>query len=135
MCAVDHYSGQSFEHRRDWLDQRLLFELQDYLRLVGDTGRILRNDKHGAIQTSSRQILERLNISQETWFNITQEFMNMFKGPVGSLPELSDGSVFLTCGFKISHRPAVVELFPAFFITEESHRLYFSFKRLLLRLF
>ena len=67
----------------------LVFELQDYLRLVDDTGRILRNDKHGAIQASSRQILERLNISQETWLNITKEFMNMFKGPVGSLPELT----------------------------------------------
>jgi REP element-mobilizing transposase RayT len=25
LCGVDHYSGQSFEHRRDWVQQRLQF--------------------------------------------------------------------------------------------------------------
>ncbi|MFD1009544.1 transposase, partial [Oceanisphaera ostreae] len=24
LCGIDHYSGQSFEHRRDWVEQRLL---------------------------------------------------------------------------------------------------------------
>ncbi|MFD1009511.1 transposase [Oceanisphaera ostreae] len=76
-------------NERSELPKGLVFELQDYLMLVDDTGRILRNDKRGAIQESTAKILERLNISQEAWLNITQEFMNMFKGPVGSLPELT----------------------------------------------
>ena len=76
-------------NERSELPKGLVFELQDYLMLVDDTGRILRDDKRGAIQESTAKILERLNISQEAWLNITQEFMNMFKGPVGSLPELT----------------------------------------------
>ena len=24
MCGVDHYTGQSYEHRRDWVESRLL---------------------------------------------------------------------------------------------------------------
>ncbi|MFT4807894.1 MAG: hypothetical protein ACI9LX_001217 [Paraglaciecola sp.] len=25
LCGVDNYSGQSYEHRRGWVEQRLLF--------------------------------------------------------------------------------------------------------------
>jgi hypothetical protein len=25
LCGVDSYSGQSYEHRRGWVEQRLLF--------------------------------------------------------------------------------------------------------------
>lgn len=66
----------------------LVFELKDYLTLVDDTGRILRDDKRGAISETSANILERLNIPQENWLKITGEFMDIFKGPVGSLPNL-----------------------------------------------
>ena len=24
LCGVDHYTGQSYEHRRDWVESRLL---------------------------------------------------------------------------------------------------------------
>ncbi|MGO1247900.1 MAG: transposase, partial [Oceanisphaera sp.] len=66
----------------------LVFELQDYLRLVDDTGRILSDGKRGFISETSANILERLNIPQENWIKITGEFMKIFKGPVGSLPHL-----------------------------------------------
>ena len=65
-----------------------MFELKDYLSLVDDTGRILREDKRGAIKASTANILERLNIPLENWLNITQEFMTLFKGPAGSLLDL-----------------------------------------------
>ncbi|ART79685.1 transposase [Oceanisphaera avium] len=66
----------------------LILELQDYFTLVDDTGRILRGDKGGTISETSAKILERLNIPQENWLKITQEFMMLFKGPVGTLPDL-----------------------------------------------
>ena len=49
---------------------------------------ILRDDKLGAIQASTTQILELLNIPLESWLKITNEFMDIFKGPVGRLPDL-----------------------------------------------
>ena len=75
-------------NERSELPKGLVFELQDYLTLVDDTGRILRSDKRGAISGTSAKILERLNIPQENWLKITQEFMALFKGPVGTLSNL-----------------------------------------------
>lgn len=75
-------------NERHELPKGLVFELKDYFSLVDDTGRIFRDDKRGAIQASSSRILERLNIPLENWLKITHEFMNIFKGPVGTLPEL-----------------------------------------------
>ena len=70
------------------LPKGLVFELKDYISLVDDTGRILRDDKRGAIKQSTTEILERLNIPLGNWLKITQEFMDLFKGPAGSLPDL-----------------------------------------------
>ena len=75
-------------NERNALPKGLILELQDYFTLVDDTGRILRGNKHCVISGSSAEILERLNIPQENWLKITQEFMALFKGPVGTLPDL-----------------------------------------------
>jgi REP element-mobilizing transposase RayT len=65
------------------------FSLQDYLELVDGTGRIIRNDKRGAISTNSAKLLTRLNIPQENWLKLTTEFGKLFHGPVGTLQELT----------------------------------------------
>ncbi len=43
----------------------IAFSLKDYLQLVDDTGRIIRNDKRGYISESSTKILNRLNIPHD----------------------------------------------------------------------
>jgi hypothetical protein len=66
--------------------------LKDYLELVDDTGRIIRNDKRGAISAlnvNSAKLLTRLNIPQDNWLKITEDFGHLFKGAVGSLQALS----------------------------------------------
>jgi REP element-mobilizing transposase RayT len=68
----------------------LLFSVEDYIMLVEDTGRIIREDKRGAISSSSQDILNRLNIPAENWLKITTEFGHLFKGPVGALPALTE---------------------------------------------
>lgn len=68
----------------------LVFNVKDYIVLVEDTGRIIRQDKHGAISSSSQDILNRLNIPAENWLKITTEFGHLFKGPVGALPVLTE---------------------------------------------
>jgi len=65
------------------------FALQDYLELVFETGRIIRNDKRGAISANAEKILERLNISSENWIEVTSELGKIFHGPEGTLQELT----------------------------------------------
>lgn len=67
----------------------IAFAFQDYLELVDDTGRIIRNDKCGAISTNSAKLLTNLNIPQENWLKLTTEFGKLFHGPVGTLQELT----------------------------------------------
>ncbi len=67
----------------------IAFSLKDYLELVDDTGRVIRDDKRGAIKVSSSKILNRLNINQVNWLKLATEFGQLFHGPVGSLQELT----------------------------------------------
>ncbi|MFB2728368.1 transposase [Shewanella mangrovisoli] len=68
----------------------IAFSLKDYLQLVDDTGRIIRNDKRGYISESSTNILTRLNIPHNNWLKLTTEFGKLFHGPVGTLQALTD---------------------------------------------
>ncbi|BAJ03421.1 hypothetical protein [Shewanella violacea] len=65
------------------------FDLKDYLELVDETGRILRDDKRGAISANTVRILTRLNITSDNWIKLTTDFGKLFHGPVGTLPELT----------------------------------------------
>ncbi|RTR37566.1 transposase [Shewanella canadensis] len=67
----------------------LMFDIKDYLELVDDTGRVIRDDKRGAIKPGTVKILNRLNIPLENWLKVTSEFKYLFKGPVGTLEELT----------------------------------------------
>jgi hypothetical protein len=50
----------------------ILFSLSDYLELVDTTGRIIREDKRGAIPLHLPPILDRLGIDRKTWIaNVT----------------------------------------------------------------
>lgn len=65
------------------------FALQDYLELVDETGRVIRDDKRGSISPNAEKILIRLNIDTEKWIKLTCEFGKLFHGPVGTLQELT----------------------------------------------
>ncbi|AQS36213.1 hypothetical protein Sps_01024 [Shewanella psychrophila] len=77
------------DNERKNMPKGLCFSVEEYLKLVDDTGRIIRNDKRGSISESSRHTLHRLNIPEQNWLKITSEFTRLFKGPVGTLQELS----------------------------------------------
>ena len=66
----------------------ILFNLIDYLQLVDWTGRQIREDKTGAIASSSAPILQRLLISPEHWVYLCTHFESHFKGLVGSVHPL-----------------------------------------------
>lgn len=67
----------------------IAFSLKDYLELVDETGRIIRDDKQGAISEQSAKLLSRLNIPHDNWLRLTTEFGKLFHGPVGTLQELT----------------------------------------------
>ena len=60
------------------------FRLKDYLDLVDWTGRIIRQDKRGAMEPDLPPILQRLDLSNESWKILTTQFEQRFKHWVGS---------------------------------------------------
>ncbi len=59
------------------------FSLFDYLELVDYTGRVIRDDKIGAIPEYLPSILERLNFDEKGWINIIKNFQSKFYSAVG----------------------------------------------------
>jgi len=76
----------------------LPFRLTDYLELVDWSGRILREDKRGAITEQTSPILQRLNIEPKHWHYLTQHYESSFKGLVGSVFKLKQACQ--TLGYK-----------------------------------
>jgi hypothetical protein len=60
----------------------LSFRLTDYLELVDWTGRILRDDKRGAIPESKPKTLKQLNIDPKQGCYLSQNFESQFKSLV-----------------------------------------------------
>ncbi|QDO82861.1 transposase [Shewanella psychropiezotolerans] len=79
------FIGNEHEHQTKGIN----FDLKDYLELVDETGRILRDDKRGAISVNAARILTRLNIPSDNWIKLTADFGKLFHGPVGTLQELT----------------------------------------------
>lgn len=52
----------------------LPFSAEDYLQLIDSTGRIIRNDKTGAIDSHIPSIFKRLNIDSASWLNHATRF-------------------------------------------------------------
>jgi hypothetical protein len=72
-----------------------ILSVEDYIMLVEDICRIIREDKGGAISSSSQGILKRLNIRAANWLKITTEFGHLFRGAVGALLALTEYCEYL----------------------------------------
>ncbi|CCK77202.1 conserved hypothetical protein [Oleispira antarctica RB-8] len=57
--------------------------LSDYLELVDSTGRVLRKDKRGAISAGAEKILDRLDVDEDQWLEMTSNFEGCFSSFVG----------------------------------------------------
>ncbi|WP_409439177.1 transposase [Psychromonas sp. GE-S-Ul-11] len=69
--------------------QGIAFSLLDYLELVDWSGRILREDKRGAIANHHPQLLSKLGLDEATWITLASRFGKDYQGAVGSLEELA----------------------------------------------
>ena len=57
--------------------------LSDYLELVDSTGRVLRKDKRGTISSVAERILNRLDVDEDQWLEMTSNFEECFSSFVG----------------------------------------------------
>ena len=73
---------------RKQMPQGIPFKRNDYIELVDWTGRMIRNDKRGAIPEHLPPILKRLKQNAENWLYITQNFESRFKGFVGAVHKI-----------------------------------------------
>lgn len=66
LCGVDHYSGESYEHRRDWIEQRLLqltqafaIDIAAYAVMSNHVHVVLRVDVDTAQAWSSIEVVKQ----------------------------------------------------------------------------
>jgi hypothetical protein len=77
---------------RKEMPKGLPFCLLDYIELVDWTGRCIRNDKRGAIDSNLPGALERLKIEPKHWMYLTQNFESQFKTLVGTAFQIKDAA-------------------------------------------
>ncbi len=80
---------------RENIPKGLPFRLTGYLQLVDWSGRIMHEDKRGAIADQTPPVLHRLNIEPKQWLYLTKHFESPFKGMVGSVFKLKQTCVAL----------------------------------------
>jgi hypothetical protein len=61
----------------------LPFRLTDYIELVELTGRVIRSDKRGSIDSREAPILQRLGIDGESWLELATELEGLFCYAIG----------------------------------------------------
>ena len=65
------------------------FSLLDYIELVDWSGRIIREDKRGAISSQRPRLLTTLGLDDETWLSLASSFGKDYHGAVGALEALA----------------------------------------------
>ena len=61
----------------------------DYIELVDWSGRIIREDKHGAISNQHPKLLSTLGLDSDTWLSLASSFGKDYQGAVGFLEALA----------------------------------------------
>ncbi|MDN2662110.1 transposase [Psychromonas sp. 14N.309.X.WAT.B.A12] len=83
------FVGDESQHNAENNIQGLPFSLLDYIELVDWSGRIIREDKRGAISNQRPRLLSMLALDDETWLSLASSFGKDYHGAVGSLEALA----------------------------------------------
>jgi hypothetical protein len=82
--AIQQHKRQPYKLRhfvgnpRQYMPQGMAFSLQDYCELFDTTGRIIRINKAGIIDSAQSPILSRLGLSEEQWLTLMTGFEQHF---------------------------------------------------------
>ena len=63
---------------RQDMPKSIAYHLNDYCELIDITGRCIREDKTGYIDSRHSPILERLGLAADQWLTLTTEFEEQF---------------------------------------------------------
>jgi hypothetical protein len=74
----------------DGSQSALPFTRNDYFQLVDITGRIIRDDKSGALHSDIPSIVEKLGIEPDYWMEHIQNFGKTYSACVGSVDAIAD---------------------------------------------
>ena len=83
------FVGDESQHHAENNTQGLPFSLLDYIELVDWSGRIIREDKRGAISNQRPKLLSILSLDDDTWLSLASNFGKDYHGAVGSLEALA----------------------------------------------
>mgnify|MGYP005998976095 FL=1 len=72
---------------RDDMPKGIPFNILDYIELVNETGKVIRQDKRGFIANNT-PILERIGIDSTHWLTLTTEFEQHFTGAASNEEQL-----------------------------------------------
>jgi REP element-mobilizing transposase RayT len=89
LHAFKHQSPQPSQlydfvgNPREAMPEGLPFQLTDYIELVELTGRVIRTDKRGSIDSREAPILQRLGIDGDSWLELATELEGLFCYAIG----------------------------------------------------
>ena len=95
--SIDSLTKLSFINN-DSKSKNLPFSLKDYLKLVDWTGRHIRKENKGAINSDKPFILDKFEFSDSHWLYVTKNFESKFRNLVGGLYKLQSAAKIL--GYK-----------------------------------
>ncbi|WP_160060989.1 transposase [Psychromonas sp. L1A2] len=83
------FVGDDSQHNNENNIPGIPFSLLDYIELVDWSGRIIREDKRGAISNQRPRLLSMLGLDDDTWLSLASSFGKDYHGAVGSLEALA----------------------------------------------
>lgn len=102
LCGVDHYSGRSYEHRRKWVENRLLklasifcIDICAYAIMHNHSHIVLHVDKAAALKLTTAEVLQRWHTMHKGTL-LTRKFMcknkrkNMMPGELDSVHSIAN---------------------------------------------
>lgn len=94
LCGKDKFSGQSYEHRRQWVENRLLFlgsvfaiNICAYAVMSNHTHVVLHIDRNTAVQWTTEQVLQRWHRLHKGTV-LTQRYLNLVERNAMSSAEI-----------------------------------------------